>query len=47
MVTGIVIPAAANLPLREIDINPDGTAVSDAVGGFMEAVDLSDFGVTI
>ncbi|MDF1478794.1 DUF3846 domain-containing protein [Leifsonia sp. H3M29-4] len=46
MVTGIVIPADANEPVREIDTAvPD--AIATAVGGLMEAVDLHGLRVTV
>lgn len=46
MVTAIVIPADGEEPLREIDTSePD--AVGIAVGGFMEAVDIVDLGITV
>lgn len=46
MVSAIVIPADSDEPLREIDTSqPD--AITKAVGGFMEAVDLFDLGITI
>jgi hypothetical protein len=46
MVTGFVIPADSEQPLRQIDVSiPD--AVAQAVDGFMEAVDLPAFGATL
>ena len=46
MVRAIVVPADPDEPLRELDTSvPD--AVGTAVGGFMEAVDLFDLGITI
>lgn len=46
MVRGLVIPAEAADPIREIDVSvPD--AVAQAVDGLMEAVDLLNFGATI
>lgn len=46
MMRAIVVPADPDEPLRELDTAvPD--AVGTAVGGFMEAVDLFDLGITI
>ncbi|KJL24873.1 hypothetical protein RL72_01596 [Microbacterium azadirachtae] len=46
MVHGIVIPADGESPLRRIDTTqPD--AIGTAVGGFMEAVDIVDLGITV
>lgn len=46
MVRAIVVPADPDEPLRELDTSV-ADAIGTAVGGYMEAVDLFDLGITI
>ena len=46
MVTGLIIPASATAPIREIDTS-QGNSIARAVDGFMEAVDIEPLGITV